>query len=124
MIRKLILAVAVGAAVMFAPQSARAQKVVIVKMVDKSPTEFVFSPAAVTVKAGDIVRFVQTTTTPHNVDFKQDIGKGKTGDFLMTPNATYEVKIDERFKAGTYDYACTPHEAMGMKGKITVVGGK
>ena len=122
--RKLLTTAAIALCVLLAPRAASAQKVVIVKMIDKSPTEYVFSPASVTVKAGDIVRFVQTTATPHNVDFKTDIGAGKTSDFLTAPNQTYEVKIDTRFKPGTYDYACTPHEAMGMKGTIVVTGGK
>lgn len=123
MIRTLVLAAAIGAAAALSPTDAAAQKVVIVKMVDKSPTEYVFSPAMVTVKPGDVVRFVQTATTPHNVDFKQDIGEGKTGEYLTTPNQTYDVKIDGRFKPGTYDFVCVPHEAMGMIGRITVTAG-
>lgn len=102
---------------------------VVVKMVDKSATEFAFEPANVVVKPGDVVRFVQTVATPHNVEFKDvpagaTLGVERMGPFLVQPNDTYEVPIGAGFKAGTYKFVCTPHEMMGMMGSITVEAGR
>lgn len=99
--------------------------VVEVKLIDISATQFGFSPAKITVKRGDTVRFTQTKVNGHNVEFKTfpagvDLGAARMGPFLMTPDAVYEIKIDERFKPGTYDIVCTPHEMMGMKAQIIV----
>lgn len=100
-------------------------KVIEVKMVDISATEFAFSPAKITVRAGDVVRFTQTKVNGHNVEFKTmpagvDLGDARMGPFMMTAEQVYEVKIDARFKPGAYGYVCTPHELMGMKGEIVV----
>lgn len=107
------------------PASAPAGKLVVVKMVDVSATEYHFEPAAVTVGAGDTLRFTQTGAMPHNVDFKAApavaaLGAAKTGPFLTKPGQTYDLVIDGRFPAGGYQFACTPHEALGMKGTLTV----
>ena len=132
---KLFLAVAASALLTTTAQSqaavaktAAAPRVVIVKMVEKSPTEFAFEPAQVTVKTGDVVRFVQTGAMPHNVEFRDlpagvDLGAARTSAYLSAKDETYEVKIDGRFAKGLYNYVCVPHEAMGMKGTITVSGG-
>ena len=106
-----------------------APKVVLVKGMDVSATEFKWSPADVTVNQGDTIRFEQTTTTPHNVEFKEtpagvDLGDAKVGPFLVAKGDHYDLVIDGRFKPGAYKFACTPHESMGMKGTITVAGGK
>ena len=104
---------------------ARAPRVVVVKTGDVSPTEYKFEPANFTVVPGDTVRFTQTTATPHNVEFRAvpagtNLGAARMGPFLTTAGATYDVVIDARFATGAHDYVCTPHEAMGMKGTITV----
>ena len=97
-----------------------------VKMVDISATEFKFEPADITVKRGDIVRWVQTTAMPHNVEFRAGPDgavptvENPIGPFMSTPDETYEVVIDGAFQAGTTKYVCTPHEFMGMVGSITV----
>jgi plastocyanin len=98
---------------------------VIVEMVDKSATEFVFEPKDITVTPGQTVRFVQTGFIPHNVEFRDgpdgtDLGPQAMGPFLLATGETYEVVIDDRFKPGTHKYVCTPHELMGMVGTITV----
>lgn len=108
-----------------APQESRAPKVVVVKSIDVSPTEFKFEPAAITVIPGDTVRFTQTTATPHNVEFRAmpagtNLGSARMGPFLTAPGATYDVVIDTRFATGVHHYVCTPHETMGMTGTITV----
>jgi len=99
----------------------------VVKMVDVSDTEFKFEPAELTVNPGDIVSFVATSATPHNVDFRSmpdgvDLGDQTVGLYLMEEGATYEITIDERFVAGEYSYVCTPHEFLGMKAVLTVAG--
>ena len=97
-------------------------------MKDISPTEFVFEPADITVRPGDVVRWIQTTATPHNVDFRAGPDGAvptvdtPVGPFLMAPDETYEVVIGDNFAAGTTKYVCTPHEYMGMVGTITVEG--
>jgi hypothetical protein len=83
------------------------------------------------VQRGDVVRFVQEGTMPHNVQFVRNTAPRRLGDRRLLDGAvperkkgeTYEVRVDERFQDGTYEYVCTPHIAMGMKGTITVSGG-
>jgi len=99
----------------------------VVKMVDVSDTEFKFEPAELTVNPGDVVQFVATSVTPHNVDFRSlpegvDLGDQSVGPYLMEDGAIYEITIDDRFVAGDYGYVCTPHEFMGMTGTFTVAG--
>ena len=120
----------VAGSLAFAPATnAPAGKTIVVKMIDKSATEFAFEPSLITANPGDVVQFVQTTATPHNVEFREtptgtDLGTAKTGEYMLTPNQKYELQIDTRFKAGGYKFVCAPHEAMGMKGSLTIVTGK
>jgi plastocyanin len=136
-----------GAAVALAfgtPAPAPAQEpdaeagVVVIEMVD-----FGFKPAKVTVRPGDVVRFVNMTNTPHNVEFRdvpEDARLGadyvvpveesrtrtapptpdRMGPYLLHKGDTYEFSITDAFVAGIYDYVCTPHEAMGMTGELEV----
>lgn len=122
----LILMLLAGAAVGPAhAQTTPTDDVVLVEMVEKSATQYAFQPARVTVAPGQVLRFVQTGAVPHNVEFK-DTPDGarldgiRMGPFLMGRGETYEVPIDERFADGVYDYVCTPHVMMGMKGEIVV----
>jgi plastocyanin len=118
-------------------ETAEANRTVVVNMVD-----FGFDPTEITVLPGDTVRFVQTTASPHNVEFRT-VPEGaelaenpvppaegpsgtlsspppKMGRYLTQVGETYEFLIDEHFAAGTYDYVCTPHETLGMTGTIVV----
>ncbi len=118
-------------------ETAEANRTVIVNMVD-----FGFDPAEITVLPGDTVRFVQTTATPHNVEFRRfpdgarfsngppsdspastaaSFPPPRMGPFLTQPGEVYEIVIGRDFVAGVYRYMCTPHEVMDMKGKILVV---
>lgn len=106
-------------------------------------TDFAFHPARVTVRTGDTVRFVQATNTPHNVEFRQvpdgaqlgdeyvvpveEIGTSpatypphRNGPYLLHEGETYEFVVTDAFTAGSYDYVCTPHEAMGMTATLVV----
>jgi manganese oxidase len=89
-----------------------------------------FEPENLEVRRGDVVRFVQAGTMPHNVQFVRntapagaDIGEYWTGPFMTKVGESYEVRIDERFLDGAYHYVCTPHVAMAMTGSLVVGGG-
>ncbi len=93
-----------------------------------------FDPATITVKQGDAVKFIMVSGGPHNVAFDNvtgpahdqlaaNMGPNQTGDLsspmLMNPNEAYAISF-AKVPAGTYNFHCTPHLAMGMKGTITV----
>ena len=117
------------AVIMLAASAAFAQmepETVRVRLVDKSSAEWRFEPSHVTVQPGDTIRFVLEDMVPHNVEFKKtpdgvDLGDLQMGRFLMSKGETYDVVIDERFAVGDYQFVCTPHQSMGMKGSFTVV---
>ena len=94
-----------------------------------------FTPAALTIKAGDVVKFVVKSGPPHNVAFYPDSIPAGAADVLnkamtetMAPlTGPMKVGIGETYEisfagapAGTYHYFCTPHQPFGMKGTITV----
>jgi manganese oxidase len=91
-----------------------------------------FEPAEIAVRRGDVVRFTTgSTTLPHNVEFVRngaphgaELGDAWQGPYLAKPGATYEVVVDGRFPDGTYNFVCTPHASLGMKGTMVVSGGK
>lgn len=104
-------------------------------------TAYKFVPENITVKAGDAIDFVNESGGPHNVCFKaEDVADdvenqldanmpatagampkmGKMcGPLVSEPNAVYTISL-AGIKPGTYPMHCTPHEALGMKGVITV----
>jgi len=94
-----------------------------------------FDPANVTIKPGDAVKFVMVSGGPHNVAFDpatvpadskaqldanmdQKLSELSSPN-LMNPNEEYLISFGG-VKPGKYDFHCTPHLAMGMKGTITV----
>lgn len=108
---------------LFTPaQDVAAQTVHEVKMIDVSMTSFAFEPADITVQRGDVVKWIHAGKLgqPHNVEFREGGLTGLMGPMLLSEGDTYELTIDERFLAGPNPYLCTPHEAMGMKGTVTV----
>lgn len=99
--------------------------VIVVKMVEISPTHYAFEPANITAEPGDTVRFVQASTVPHNVSFRSHpsgakLGSAAVGPYVINKGDSYNLVIDGRFSVGTYKFACDPHEMMGMKGVLTV----
>jgi plastocyanin len=94
-----------------------------------------FTPATITIKRGDTVRWTNTSGGPHNVTFWTDSipagaqapltasMPGQTaplaGPLLLTPNQTYTISFANA-PAGTYKYYCTPHLALGMKAVVQV----
>jgi len=78
---------------------------------------FAFAPAAVAVESGTTVEW-DWVAGNHNVvaaeasDFDLDSGGAQTDD-------SYEFTFDS---AGVGTYYCTPHQSVGMKGAVVVVG--
>ncbi|GAC1318508.1 MAG: hypothetical protein NVSMB22_00380 [Chloroflexota bacterium] len=127
-----------GASATTAPSNGAAKavsgKTVQVKMIgdDKG---YRFEPANVTVKAGDGIKFINVSGGPHNVAFDPAVipAAVKTqlsanmpnqmselsGPLLTTPNDGYTISF-AGVKPGKYDFHCTPHLAMNMKGVVTV----
>ena len=105
-----------------------------VKMIGDA-SGYKFEPANLTVKQGDAVKFIMVTGGPHNVAFlgitdaaakaqvDANMSGAKMGELsgpmLMQPNEAYTVSF-AKLPAGTYNFTCTPHAAMNMKGVITV----
>ena len=92
-----------------------------------------YEPANLTVAPGDGVRFVMVSGGPHDVSF-QDVPAAvapqlsanipeKMGELsskmMMNPNEEVTISF-ANIPAGTYNFVCTPHLAMGMTGAITV----
>lgn len=105
-----------------------------VKMIGDA-TGYKFEPAELTIKQGDAVKFIMTSGGPHNVAFQnvtdaaakaqldanmpgQHMGE-LSSPMVMQPNEAYIVSFG-KVPAGKYDFVCTPHSAMNMKGSITV----
>ena len=94
-----------------------------------------FEPANITVKAGDAIKWVMVSGGPHNVAFdlatvpaaaKAQLSANMpnqlselSSPMFMNPNEEYTVSF-ANIPAGTYNYNCTPHLAMNMKGVVTV----
>ena len=97
-------------------------------------TGYKFEPATLTIKQGDAVKYIMTSGGPHNVTFQNVTGAAKAqldanmsgakmgelmSPMLMAPNEGYVVSF-AKVPAGKYDFICTPHAAMNMKGSVTV----
>ena len=94
-----------------------------------------FEPADLTIKSGDAVKFVMVSGGPHNISFdpaavpadsKAQLDANMdnkmselSSPMLMNPNEEYVISFGG-VKPGKYEFHCTPHLAMGMKGSITV----
>lgn len=98
-------------------------------------TGYRYDPANITVKQGDAIKFIMVSGGPHNVAFQnvtdatakaqldanmpgQKMGE-LSGPFIMQPNEAYVISF-AKVPAGKYDFICTPHAAMNMKGSVTV----
>src|SRR5207244_3953350 len=126
---------AANAAAAPAAPATDAAVVVEVKMTGNGTTKAAFEPAALTIKPGTTVRFVNVSGGPHNVAFYADsvpkggadaLKKGMpnpmgdlTGPFLTQPNEKYDVSFTGA-PAGVYKGYCMPHVALGMHITITL----
>lgn len=97
--------------------------------------EYKFVPANITVKAGDGIRWIMVSGAPHNVAFdaatvpanaKSQLSANMpnqiselSSPMMINPNETYTISF-ANVPAGTYNFHCTPHLAMNMRGVITV----
>jgi plastocyanin len=94
-----------------------------------------FEPAAITIKAGDAIKFDFISGGPHNVAFDAATlsPEAKAALIAGLPNPMMELATQMLLQAGesvtinfagvpagTYEAICTPHLAMGMKMNITV----
>ncbi|HEX2093232.1 MAG TPA: plastocyanin/azurin family copper-binding protein [Longimicrobiaceae bacterium] len=83
----------------------------------------VFEPAQITARKGDVIRFVNDGGAAHNANFNTPANAGKSNLPAPTPYATgagQTVDVQVTMDAGTYEFQCDPHAAMGMKGTLTV----
>ena len=96
---------------------------------------YVFQPAALKIRSGDVVRFTNISGGPHNIAFDStgmtETGRKQlytgmkdqlaplAGPLLTAEKQSYEVSF-EGAPAGEYPFYCMPHVALGMKGIITV----
>lgn len=94
-----------------------------------------YIPNTLTIKAGDVVNFHNVSGGPHNVGFWADsIPAGAAavlgaampnqmqplvGSMLVDQDAVYTINFTGA-PAGTYQFYCLPHLAMGMRGTLTV----
>lgn len=106
-----------------------------VRMLLTPEGQYVYQPASLTIRRGDIVRWINVSGGPHNVAFHADrIPAGAApilntampnrmadlaGALLIQPNAVYEMRFAGA-PVGTYDYYCTPHEMLGMRAQLTI----
>lgn len=124
------MAPAAGAVAM-APATGKTHEV---KMIGDA-SGYKFIPADIVIKAGDAIKWINVSGGPHNVAFHDmtnaaaiaqidaNMSGAKmgalSGPLLLQPNETYSISF-ANVPAGKYDYNCTPHLAMNMKGTITV----
>ena len=76
----------------------------------------VFSPAEVTISAGESVHFINNMLPPHNV-VVEDHDELSHEALAMLPGEDFEVVFTE---AGDYTYWCAPHKGAGMIGTVHV----
>jgi plastocyanin len=118
-----------------APAAAATGAAVNVDMILEG-TAYKYVPAEIKVKSGDVISFKNVSGGPHNVAFNPKgipsgaesaidaaMGANKmgplTGNLVVEQNGVYTLATNG-FPKGSYDFHCTPHEALGMKGKLTV----
>ncbi|KAH7431436.1 hypothetical protein KP509_08G047800 [Ceratopteris richardii] len=90
---------------------------------------FKFSPATVTVAAGEPIEFTLVGETGHNVVFDVPAGAPAAvaselkansmdeNDLLSEDEPTFTAKVST---PGTYTYYCTPHKSANMVGTVIV----
>jgi plastocyanin len=85
-----------------------------------------FIPSEISVAPGETIIFKNNAAFPHNVVFDPDeipagVDASKISmdesDLLNAPGETYQVTLNEK---GSYSFYCSPHQGVGMAGKITV----
>jgi len=96
-------------------------------------SNYKYVPNELTVGPNDVVRYHNKSGGPHNVAFWADsVPSGAASHIVLTdpmaplssklavaPDEVIEVKLNDAPK-GEYKLYCTPHLALGMKGKLNV----
>lgn len=128
--------IVLGAAAVATPASAAVPEspgdTVIVEITDEG-----FRPGAVTVRHGDVVRFLQHSGMAHNVEFVR-VPQGtrmapehvpvvmlegsrptafpplRIGPYLMGVGEIYDLRVDHHLAEGVYEYRCASHEHRGL----------
>ncbi len=81
---------------------------------------FDFVPSSLTIQAGDSVHWTWVEGS-HTVTSGNDSADPNVGDLFDVSVNSGNPEFGYRFnQAGQYPYFCRPHEALGMKGMITV----
>lgn len=110
-------------------------KTIEVKMIGDAKG-YRFEPANVTAKVGDGIKFIMELGGPHNVAFDvamvpadakaqldANFGTDRMGELSsglkMNPGESFTLSLGG-VVAGKYEFNCTPHLAMNMKGTLTV----
>lgn len=94
-----------------------------------------YEPSEITLKAGDGIKFIMVSGAPHNVAFDPatlpaavasqltanmpDQIAPLSSPMFLNPDESYTISF-AGVAPGTYEFHCTPHLAMNMKGTITV----
>ncbi len=89
---------------------------VIVKMVEKTPGHYTFDPAAITIKAGTVVVWINMSDGKHTVTSAPGAPSAFNTTSVVTQNNTFALVFTT---PGTYHYRCTIHPAT-MQATITV----
>lgn len=76
-----------------------------------------FSPASVTIKKGQTVKWVWSSGAHNVVSGTSCASDGKFTSGAPATGTSFERTFAE---AGTFDYFCEPHCAFGMTGKVIV----
>ena len=103
-----------------------APHVLVIKLVLRpGSVPYAFEPAITNAQPGDTLRFTEASGALHNVRFTKQAAGAKLGSAATTPYLTakgqkYDLVVDQRFAAGTYEFVCDPHAAIGMKGTLIV----
>ena len=110
-------------------------KTVEIKMIGDAQG-YRFEPKDVTISTGDALKFTVVSGGPHNVAFDPtklpadvkaqldaNYGADKmaelSSNLKMNPGDNIVISFG-KIKPGTYEFNCTPHLAMNMKGTVTV----
>ncbi len=82
-----------------------------------------YSPAEVTIAAGDTVHFEVGLAGPHNVVFDPANSAGDVSAIShngLEMSGGFDVKFPSDAAKGDYSFYCEPHRGAGMVGKVVV----
>ena len=132
--RRIAIVMVMAAGLVAARRASDRATTVTVQMIGSS-NGYKFDPSNITIKTGDVVKFVVTSGGPHNVSFDPSgvpdggaavLQKNMTGQLSpltgpLLPNNgdTYSVSFAGA-PTGVYHFFCLPHQSLNMTGIITV----